>query len=245
MLEECKVWRQFMKYPKFFLNVYNFITFLQFPCFSVHLRVQQSTCFLIPLKKLLCLSVETIMHHFLHFIIICKLSTSQRLLHGFKQMKTRSCKVWTVWCVVRFQFLKGILGMGSRMRAGAVMVPILHKRYGIQECHALLYGLNLDRYLIELHCLLLSFLCHWEPCLWPVPVFRHWSLWTGILITASVTLFQPFLNISMHSYTLHWGKTLPHIQYINSCEFQPLLHPPPIKTNHSPFFILCENGQWC
>jgi hypothetical protein len=38
--------------------------------------------------------MKPVMHRFLHFI--CKSATSQSLLQGSKQMKSRRCKVWTV-----------------------------------------------------------------------------------------------------------------------------------------------------
>jgi hypothetical protein len=120
-------------------------------------------------EKLLWLSAEPVMHRFLYFIIICKLATSQSLFQGSKKMKIRRCEVWTVWRVVenlKFQFLKGFLGMGCRMRAGIV---------------------------------------------------------------------QQKDSLRQSSST----------EQINTCEFQPLSHPLPIKANHSPLFFLGANWKQC
>jgi hypothetical protein len=77
------------------------------------------------MRKLFSLSVELFMYPYLLFIIIiCKSVTPQGLLEGSKQMTIRRCKVWTVLWVVKsfkFDFVKGFLCMGSRMRAGVVL----------------------------------------------------------------------------------------------------------------------------
>jgi hypothetical protein len=53
--------------------------------------------------------------------------------------------------------------------------------------------------------------------------------------STAVTLVRPFLNISIHSYTLHWGNTLSPY-WANKC----LSHLPPIQ-NEPQSFVL----PWC
>jgi len=147
------------------------------------------------------------MHYFLHFTTICKLPTSQTSFKGTYKWKSEGA---ISECVVgdwepQISLLKGFFGMGSRMRVAIVMAPTSHKPYGIQECHAWLYGLNLDWYLVMLQCPFLLLFFHPASWLWPVPVCHCWlmhifSLCIMCLFTFNLFRLDKIFLLSAPSY---------------------------------------------
>jgi hypothetical protein len=64
------------------------------------------------------------MHRCFHLFVICKSMTSQKVLEGSRQVEIGRRQVWVVgWVLWNFsvQLLKGVDGVGCRMRARIVV----------------------------------------------------------------------------------------------------------------------------